>query len=88
MSEVTACELAWLAGMIDGEGNISAGVRKNPNGESYLDVKVRVSNNDIRLMNALGVIFQKMNLVFFYSLMNRNVTTAKTGLNIEVARQG
>jgi hypothetical protein len=88
MEEVTDVDLAWLAGMIDGEGNISAGVRLNPNGASYLEVKVRISGNDIRMMHAIGVIYRKMNLVFFNSLMNKNSSQWKTGLNVEVAKQG
>lgn len=88
MDGVSDTELAWLAGMIDGEGNLSAGVRNNPNGSAYLDVKVRISGNDIRMIHALGRIYEKMNLVFFTSLMNRNSTRWRTGLNVEVARQG
>lgn len=88
MSEVTSEDLAWLAGMIDGEGNLSAGLRLNPNGSSYLDVKVRISGTDIRMMHYVGVIYQRMNLVFFNSLMNKNRKEWKTGLNVEVARQG
>jgi hypothetical protein len=88
MTTVTDVDLAWLAGMIDGEGNISAGLRKNPNGEKYLEVKVRIAGTDIRMMNAVGVIYEKMNLVFFNSLANKYRDDRKTALNVEVARQG
>ncbi len=86
MSVVTVADLAWLGGMIDGEGNISCGFRNNPNGERYLEVKVRVSGNDIRMMHEVGRIYQALNLRFFNSLMNKRTNWA-TGINVEVARQ-
>ena len=88
MSEVTEAELGWLAGMIDGEGNISCGLRENPNGAKYLDVKVRISGTDIRMIHHIGSIYERLGLVFFTSLMNKNQAGWKTGLNVEVARQG
>lgn len=86
--DLTEAQLGWLAGMIDGEGNLALGTRKNPNGAEYLDVKVRISGTDIRMMNAVGVMYEAMNLTFFNSLMNRNNDAWKTGINVEVARQG
>ena len=88
VSNVTEAEIGWLAGMIDGAGNISCGLRENPNGAKYLDVKVRISGTDIRIIHHIGVIYQKFGLVFFNSLMNKNIDKWKTGLNVEVSRQG
>ena len=88
MSDVTEAEIGWLAGMIDGEGNISCGLRQNDNGAKYLDVKVRISGTDIRMMHHVGSIYERLGLVFFNSLMNKNKAEWKTGLNVEVSRQG
>lgn len=88
MSNITEAELGWLAGMLDGEGNLSARLRTNANGAKYLDVKVRISGTDIRMIHHIGLIYERMNLTFFTSLMNKNRKDWKTGLNVEVARQG
>lgn len=73
--------------MIDGEGNLSMGTRVNANGAKYLDVKVRISGTNIKMMHEVGRIYKELNLTFFNSLMNKNHEKWKTGINVEVARQ-
>lgn len=80
-------DLAWLAGIIDGEGNIQISTKKASNGKSYLVSKIRVSNCDMRMTKKISEIYCDLNLTFFYSLMNKNNPNWKTGMNIEIASQ-
>lgn len=84
---IAESDLGWLAGMLDGEGNMSAGTKIDKEGREYLGVKVRMSGTDIRMMHHVGSLYQQMNLTFFNSLMNKNRQDWKTGINVEVASQ-
>lgn len=66
-------QLAWLAGIIDGEGNIdgSLGVQKPANsGRRYFEPKVRIMNTDLRMIRRIAEIYIAENLVFFYHFSN------------------
>lgn len=66
-------DLAWLAGIIDGEGNIDFSVQTKPSGENkvpndYFCPKVRITNTDVRMIHKISEIYVAENLVFFFAL--------------------
>ena len=66
-------DLGWLAGIIDGEGNIDFSVQTKPSGENkvpndYFCPKVRITNTDMRMIKKISEIYVEENLVFFYAL--------------------
>jgi len=90
ISREVESELAWLAGIIDGEGCLELNMKKAKNGKRYLSPKVRVYNTDIRMIQKIGEIYKKFNLVFFYTLGNNGKYQKKwkTQMGICVASQG
>jgi len=83
-------DLAWLAGIIDGEGNIQYCVKTAKNGKDYFMPKVRISNTDIRMVKKISEIYKAENIVFFYTINKRKKYNAKwkDQLHIEIASQG
>ena len=80
-------DLAWLAGILDGEGALSAAVTPKHK-RSYLDVKVRVYNTDVRMIRKIARIYTEIGVVFFYNLNKRRKAHYKDQLGICVATQG
>jgi hypothetical protein len=84
-------DLAWLAGIIDGEGNIYLNFQEHANGAKYLDVKVRVSTVDIRMIEKISRILEDLGLGFCYNLGNNSKYAKdrnwKTQLTVIVSRQ-
>jgi len=84
-------ELSWLAGIIDGEGNLNVQVRPGPNGKPYFRPKIRINNTDVRMIEKISRIYACWNIVFFYSIhkqRGKNGEAYKTVMNIEIASQG
>lgn len=83
-------DLAWLAGIVDGEGNLQFDMKKACNGKRYFCPKVRVSNTDVRMIKKIAEIYKENNIVFFYTINKRNRYNDKwkDQLHIEVASQG
>ena len=88
-------DLAWLAGIIDGEGCIELTLKAAKNGKKYMMPKVRIYNTDIRMIEKVSLIYERHNLVFFYSLGNngekhseRTGRKWKTQIGICIASQG
>lgn len=66
-------DLGWLAGIIDGEGNLDFSVQSKPCGadgrkSDYLCPKIRITNTDMRMIKRISEIYVSENLVFFYAL--------------------
>lgn len=65
-------DLAWLAGVIDGEGNLHAMVQEKQSGPNnrlkFLCPKVRITNTDVRMIQKVSEIYARENLTFFYAL--------------------
>lgn len=64
-------DLAWLAGILDGEGNLQATVQVKPCGNTrraYFEPKVRITNTDVRMIKKVSEIYVREGIVFFYSL--------------------
>lgn len=66
-------DLAWLAGIIDGEGNLDFSVQTKPSGENkimndYFCPKLRITNTDMRMIRKVSDIYVNERLVFFYAL--------------------
>jgi hypothetical protein len=63
--------LSWLAGIIDGEGNIdfSTKVRTTTAGNqfTYFSPKLRITNTDVRMIRRVSEIYKRHKLVFFYA---------------------
>lgn len=83
-------DLAWLAGIVDGEGNIMISDKIASNGKRYFMPKVRISNTDIRMIKKISEIYTELNIVFFYTINKRKRYNDrwKDQLHIEVASQG
>ena len=80
-------DLAWLAGILDGEGALSADLRLREK-RNYLEVKVRVYNTDVRMIQKIAKIFVDENIVFFYNLNKKVKAHYKNQLGICVTSQG
>lgn len=65
-------DLAWLAGIIDGEGSLQATVQEKPCGrgasQEYFEPKVRITNTDVRMIRKVSEIYVREGIVFFYSV--------------------
>ena len=64
-------DLAWLAGIIDGEGNLQATVQYKwcgPIKRPYFEPKVRITNTDVRMVKKISEIYVSEDIVFFYSI--------------------
>jgi hypothetical protein len=88
-------QLAWLAGILDGEGCLELTMKKAGNGKRYLSPKIRIYNTDIRMIEKASMIYEDHNLVFFYTLGNNGKSTSvrtgkpwKTQIGICIASQG
>jgi len=83
-------QYAWLAGIIDGEANLSASTHTRDNGKKYLNVKLRISNTDLRMIRRIAEIYARDNVVFFYTINKRRRYNKKwkDQLHIEVASHG
>lgn len=79
--------LAWVAGILDGEGALSVSL-KITKGRPYLDVKVRVFNTDVRMTKKLAEVYQDLGVVFFYTINMKKKTTWKNQVGICVSTQG
>lgn len=81
-------DLAWLAGIFDGEGALGLGTTVANNGKPYLEAKIRVYNTDVRMIQKISRIYVSMNLVFFYNLNRKVKAHYLDQLGICVTSQG
>jgi len=66
-------DFGWLAGIIDGEGNLDFSVQSKPSGQNgsrneYFCPKIRITNTDMRMIKRISEIYVSEKLVFFYAL--------------------
>lgn len=90
MKQNSEADYAWLAGIVDGEGNLDISVATAGNGKTYFRPKVRIANTDVRMIVKIGKIYERDNLRFFYTINRRrryNINW-KDQLHIEIASQG
>jgi hypothetical protein len=80
-------ELAWLGGIIDGEGNFHLGSKPATNNKEYLDVKVRVSSTDMRMIRKISEIYTGLNLRFHFARVNHNRAPWKNAISINTTSQ-
>ncbi len=80
-------DLAWLAGILDGEGSLAADLTMREK-RYYLDCKVRVYNTDVRMIQKVARIYVEMGIVFFYNLNKKRQAHYKDQLGICVTSQG
>ena len=81
-------DLAWLAGIIDGEGCLSLDLKLAGNGKPYLSAKVRVINTDVRMIQKCARVYIDLNVVFYYSIHRRTQAHYKDQTAIIVSSQG
>lgn len=86
--EVTQVDLAWLAGILDGEGNFYINRKHNQNGAEYLDMKIRISSTDMRMIKRVSEIYHALNLRFHFAKVNFNRGTWKNAISINVGTHG
>jgi hypothetical protein len=85
-------DLAWLAGIIDGEGNIHNSVQvKDDN--AYFVPKLRITNTDLRMIKKVSEIYVREDIVFFYALNSvkrykNKKDTWRNQMEITIASQG
>lgn len=66
-------DLAWLAGIIDGEGNLQATVQFKKSGSAgnklpYFEPKLRITNTDVRMIKKVSEIYVREGIQFFYTI--------------------
>lgn len=88
-------DIAWLAGILDGEGCLELNMKMAHNKKRYLCPKIRIYNTDIRMIKKVSNIYESNNLVFFYTLGNNGRQHSsltgkpwKTQIGICIASQG
>ena len=87
--EILNTELAWLGGIIDGEGNLYINSKKSKiNNARYLDVKVRISGTDMRMIKKISEIYVGLNLRFHFACVNWNHEGWKKAISINTTSQG
>lgn len=69
-------DLAWLAGIIEGEGSIEVGFTNHYNEKHqvnyrHLFYRIKVSNNDPRLIQKASKIFKTLKVTFCYRICKR-----------------
>lgn len=80
-------DLAWLAGILDGEGALAADLKLREE-RYYLMPKVRIYNTDVRMIQKAARIYIDLGLVFFYNLNEKRKEHYKNQLGICVCSQG
>ena len=87
--DINETDIAWLAGIIDGEGNLHVGRKTaKSNGRRYLDVKVMVSSTDMRMIKRISEIYKSINIVFHFARVNMGRGSWKPAISINTANQG
>ena len=80
-------DLAWLAGILDGEGALAADLKMTA-GRNYLCPKIRIFNTDVRMVQKCARIYVEMGIVFFYTINNKKKMGWKNQIGICVTSQG
>jgi len=81
-------DLAWLAGIIDGEGALGVDLKIADNDKPYLMAKVRVYNTDVRMIQKIARVYVELGVVFFYNMNRKRSSQWKNQLGICVTSQG
>lgn len=78
-------DFAWLAGIIDGEGNFYVNSKvAEKNKKKYLDAKVRISSTDMRMIKRISEIYAFLNLKFHFARVNMNRGSWKPAISINL----
>ena len=87
--DVSECDLSYLAGILDGEGYITA-TEKDTKGKRYCFPIIEVANTDYRMIGRISQIFEGLNLRFHYtySRKDKRNTNHKNVLYIRITAQG
>ena len=87
-------DLAWLAGILDSDGNLYLGFKPFTNkrgvAKTYIDVKVRMMNTSMRTIKKVSQIYLKYlpGIKFFYSFRKTKNDAWRDQLSICVSSQG
>lgn len=78
---------AWLAGIIDGEGNLNYYSQVHQNGRSYSRPQIRVANTDVRMIAKVSRILHSEDIIFSYSInqQGKNGKKYKPQMVIQIA---
>lgn len=64
---ISSTDLAWLAGIIDGEGSLEIEAREV---HKALKPRIRIGNNSVEMIRKVSTIYAAMDLKFYYQLHN------------------
>ena len=84
-------DLAWLAGIFDGEGALAVKIgttRSGPEPRPRLEYTVRVYNTDVRMISKISEIYVAHNLRFYYNLNRKRSDRWKDQVGICIAYLG
>jgi len=64
--------LAWLAGLIDGEGCITAYIEKSNKNKTrkILDCRIKVTNTDMRILKRISEIYVENKIGFYFAIIS------------------
>jgi hypothetical protein len=78
METISRVELAWLAGIIDGEGYIVlTWMNQKEVKKARMRTEIGVSNTDMRMVARISEISHKANIKFYYTLKNPSKRNSK-----------
>jgi hypothetical protein len=80
-------DLAWLAGILDGEGNFYVRTKPAFTGKKYLDIKIRVNNTDSRMISKISEIYSSIGTRYFFAVRKQRGVVWKASMEIIVCRQ-
>jgi hypothetical protein len=69
---ISRVELAWLAGVIDGEGSIGI-YRDTHRKKPRMRTTIKIANTDVRIIARVSEILFKANIRFYYTLTKRRL---------------
>jgi hypothetical protein len=81
-------DLAWLAGIIDGEGCLTVDLKMADNGKNYLQPKIRIINTDVRMIQKCARIYSELGVVFYYNINKKRKEHYKDQTAIIISSQG
>ena len=81
--QITTAEIGWLAGIIDGEGNLDlnhrCGLHRQGRGTWNWDrPRIIIGNTDAIMIQKISEIYSKIGCKFWYSLLKRQQESHKT----------
>jgi len=84
MPKATKAELAWLGGIIDGEGHIR--VHKDRSRPNYHVVRFQITNTDVGILKECYRILNKLDIFYYVHKTHKSAPNKKDCYAIEINR--